>query len=88
MNLTHEPISTINITPASTLHSYTCIFRWFNLLVYHFNCSKLKLSQTSADIRQFMIFIRNLLQEKTGLKVDQPETSGGSTSIGSIASIF
>ena len=30
INLSHEPISTINITPASPLHSYTCIFRWFN----------------------------------------------------------
>ena len=36
-NLTHEPTSTINILPASPLHSYTCIFRWFNLLVYHLN---------------------------------------------------
>ena len=26
-NLTHKPISTINITTASPLHSYTCIFR-------------------------------------------------------------
>ena len=35
VNLTHYPVFTINITPASPLHSYTCIFRWFNLLVYH-----------------------------------------------------
>ena len=34
-NLTHEPISTIDINPASPLHAYSCIFRWFNLLVYH-----------------------------------------------------
>ena len=27
INLTHEPISTINITPASPLHSYTCFSR-------------------------------------------------------------
>ena len=30
VNLTHEPVSTINITPASPLHYYTCVFRWFN----------------------------------------------------------
>ena len=85
INLTHEPISTINITPASPLHSYTCIFRWFNLLVYHLNCHKLKWSPTSADIRQSMIYVRNLVQEKTGLKVDQPDPSGGTTSTGNIA---
>ena len=85
INLTHEPISTINITLASPLHSYTCIFRWFNLLVYHLNCSKLKWSTTSTDIRQFMIFVRNLVQEKTRLKVDQPDPSGGTTSTRSIA---
>ena len=30
VNLTHVPVSTIIITPASPLHSYTCVFRWFN----------------------------------------------------------
>ena len=40
-NLTYEPISIINILPASPLHSYTCIFRWFTLLVYRLNCGKL-----------------------------------------------
>ena len=40
-NLTHEPTSTINILPASPLHSYTCIFKWFTLLVYHLSCGEL-----------------------------------------------
>lgn len=35
--LTHEPISNINIVQASPLHSYTCISWWFNLLVYDLN---------------------------------------------------
>ena len=51
------------------LHCYTCIFRWFNLLVYHLNCGKLKWSPTSTDIHQYMISVRNLGQGKTGLKV-------------------
>ena len=34
-----------------------------------------------------MIFIRTLVQEKSGLKVDQPDASGGTTSIGSVARI-
>ena len=85
VNLTHLPVSTINITPASPLHSYTCIFRWFNLLVYHLNCGKFKWSPTSPTIKQSMIFVRTLVQEKTGLKVDQPDASGGTTSTGSVA---
>ena len=85
VNLTHLSVSTINITPASPLHSYTCIFRWFNLLVYHLNCGKFKWSPTSPTIKQSMIFVRTLVQEKTGLKVDQPDASGGTTSTGSVA---
>ena len=46
-NLTHEPLSTINILSTSPLNSYTCAFRWFNLLVYHLNIGKLTWSPTS-----------------------------------------
>ena len=75
VNLTHLPVSTINITPASPLHSYTCIFRWFNLLVYHLSSGKYKWSPSSPTIKQSMAFVRSLIQEQTGLKVDQPDTS-------------
>ena len=34
-NITHQPISTIDIYSASPLHSYTCVFWWFNLFIYH-----------------------------------------------------
>ena len=85
VNITHLPVSTINITPASPLHSYTCIFRWFNLLVYHLSSGKYKWSPTSPTIKQSMAFVRSLIQEQTGLKVDQPDTSGGTTSTGSVA---
>ena len=56
-NLTYEPISTINILPASPLHSYTCIFRWFTLLVYHLNCGKLTWSPTSNAVKNSMVFV-------------------------------
>ena len=78
-NLTHEPISTINILPAFPLHSYTCIFRWFTLLVYHLNCGKLKWSPTSIAVKNSMVFVRTLVQEKTGLKIDQPEKARPAT---------
>ena len=85
VNLTHEPVSTINITPASPLHSYACGFRWFNLLIYHLNSGKSKWAPTSPTIHQSMIFVRNVVQERTGLKIDQPDPSGGTTSTGSVA---
>ena len=84
-NLTHEPISNINIVPASPLHAYTCIFRWDNLLIYHLNAGKLKWSPTSASIESSMIFVRTLVQEKTGLRIDEPDPHGGTTSTGSVA---
>ena len=84
-NITHEPLSTINILPASPLHSYTCIFRWFNLLVYHLNCRKFISSPTSVAIKTSMKFVQNLVQMETGLKVDQPDPRGGITSTGGVA---
>ena len=83
--LTDIPISTIDIYSASPLHSYTCIFRWFNLLIYHLNIEKLSWSPTSLVIKQSMKFLQTLIQEKTGLKVDQPDSSGGTTSTGNVA---
>ena len=32
-----------------------------------------------------MIFVRNVVQERTGLKIDQPDPSGRTTSTGSVA---
>ncbi|KAI6653970.1 hypothetical protein LOD99_3146 [Oopsacas minuta] len=84
-NITHEPTSTINILPASPLHSYTGIFRWFNLLIYHLNCGKRTWSPTSLAIKISMIFVRNLIEEKTGMRIDQPNASGGTSSTGSVA---
>ena len=46
-NLTHEPTTTIDILPASLLHSYTFIFRWLNLIAHHLNCGKLTWSPKS-----------------------------------------
>ena len=83
--LTDKPISTIDINSASPLHSYTCIFRWFNLLVYHLHIEKLSWSPTSPAIKQSMKFLQTLIQENTGLKVDQPDSSGGTTSTGNVA---
>ena len=83
--LTHEPLSNIDIMSASPLHTYTCVFRWFMLVVYHLHSGTYKWSPTSKSIQSSMKFCRELLQEKTGTKIDQPSSEGGTTSTGNIA---
>ena len=83
--LTHEPLSEIETIPASPLHSYTCVFRWFMTLVYHLHSGSTKWSPTSAKVRNSLKFVREFLREKTGLKIDQPSSDGGTTSTGNIA---
>ena len=63
--LTDIPISTIDINSASPLHSYTRIFRWFNLLVWRCHIEKLSWSPTSPAIKQSMKFLQTLIQVKT-----------------------
>ena len=84
-NLTHEPLSTINILPVSPLHSYTCIFRWFNLLVYHLSCKKFTWSPSTREIKDSMIHVRTIIENVTGLRIDQPDPKGGTTSTGGVA---
>ena len=83
--ITHEPISDIDILPASPLHSYTCIFRWFMLVIYHLQSGTRKWSPTSKKIQDSMKFTRTFLEEKTGFRIDQPSKDGGTTSTGNIA---
>ena len=54
-------------------------------LVYHLHSGFNKWSPTSAKARNSLKFVRELLQEKTGLKINQPSSDGGRTSTGNIA---
>ena len=83
--ITHEPISDINIICASPLHAYTYVFRWFMTLVYHLQSGTRKWSPSSPEIKNSMKFASSLLMEKTGMKIDQPSSDGGTTSTGNIA---
>ena len=83
--ITHEPISDIDIICSSPLHAYTCIFRWFMTLVYHLHPGTRKWSPSSPVIKNSMKFCSGLLMEKTGMKIDQPSSGGGTTSTGNIA---
>ena len=82
--LTHEPISNIDIISASPLHSYTCVFRWFMLVIYHLQSAIHKWSPTSKHILGSMKFVREFLQEKIGIKIDQVSSAGGTTSTGNV----
>ena len=83
--MTHEPLSDINILSASPLHSYTCVFHWFMLLVYHLKSGRLVWSPTSKPIETAKKFCSGFLFEKTGLRIDQPKPQGGTSSTGNIA---
>ena len=43
-----------------------------------------KWSPTFAKVRNSLKFVRELLQEKTDLKIDQPSSDGGTTSTGNV----
>ena len=83
--LTHQPLSDKDIISASPLHTYTCVFRWFMILVYHLQSGASQWKPTSKKIETSMRFVRDFLHEKTGLKIDQPTSEGGTTSTGNIA---
>ena len=83
--LTHPPTSTIDIIPASPLHSYLCVFRWFMLIIYHLDAGSHKWSPTSPLIQTSMKRVRALLTEKTGYQIDLPSCDGGTTTTGNVA---
>ena len=56
---------------ASSLHNYTYVFMWFMLLVYYLHSGTYKWSPTSELIQTSMKYTRELLHEKTGIKIDQ-----------------
>ena len=62
---------------ALPLHSYTCVFRWFKLLIYRLNSGNYQWSPTSVRIKESMVFVRGLIHDQAGIKVDQPDPKGG-----------
>ena len=46
---------------------------------------KLKWSPTSPVVKNSMKIVQKIIQEKTGLKINQPDSSGGTTSTGNVA---
>ena len=50
LGIAHEPILETNIMATSPLHSYTCVFRWHMLLIYHLNAGKFMTAFPWANI--------------------------------------
>ena len=55
------------------------------MLIYHLNSGCLEWSPTSAAIKNSLISVPIDIQEQIGMKVDQPDPRGGTTSTGSVA---
>ena len=75
-NITHKPISSIDILPASPLHGYIRIFSWLMNLAYHIQARVRKWSPTSAKIESSKKIVRDFLHQKTGIRIDFPNTQG------------
>ena len=84
-NITHKPISAIDILPASPLHGYIRIFSWLMNLAYHIHAGVRKWSPTLAKVESSKSFIRNYLHEITGIKIDFPNSQGGTSTTGNVA---
>ena len=84
-NITHKLISVIDILPASPLHGYIRIFSWLMNLAYHIHAGVRKWSTTSAKVESSKSFARNYLHEKTGIKIDFPNSQGGTSTTGNVA---
>ena len=54
-------------------------------LIYHLQSGTHKWAPTSERIQDSMKFVREFLYEKTGMKIDQVTSAGGTTSTGNMA---
>ena len=73
--LTHKPLSEQDIISASPLHSYLRIFSWFMDLLGHLCCGKtVKWSPSSRVISDSRRLISSLVNEKTSLQIDLPNS--------------
>ena len=80
-NITHQPISTIDILPATPLYG----FSWSMNLTFHINARVTKWSPSSPIIEESKFFVRNFIQEKTGIRIDFQNSQDGTSSIGKVA---
>ncbi|KAI6647513.1 hypothetical protein LOD99_8778 [Oopsacas minuta] len=83
-NLTHAPLSDIDIIPGSPLHAYLRCFSWFMSLVSHLTAGVTKWSPTSTKVQYTKSFICGLLKEKLNLMIDCASSQGGTSTTGNV----
>lgn len=85
-NLTHQPASDQDIISASPLHSYLRVFSWFMDLIAHLSIGRTnKWAPSSRPILESRKFVSSLVNEKTSLQIDLPNSHGGTSTTGNIA---
>ena len=83
-NITHKPISDLDIIPSSPLHAYLRCFGWFLYLISHLHVGVYKWSPTSKRVSDAKIFITVLINDNFKIIIDIPSTQGGTTTTGNV----
>ena len=84
-NLTHVPLSDINIIPSSPLHAYLRCFSWLMDLIGHLNGGVCRWSPSSAKVKSARNFVCGLLKEKLNILIDFASSQGGTSTTGKVA---
>ncbi|KAI6660554.1 hypothetical protein LOD99_14138 [Oopsacas minuta] len=83
-NVTHRPISDLEIIPSSPLHAYLRCFGWFLHLISHLHAGVFKWSPTSKRVSDAKTFVTRLIKDNLNIIIDIPSTQGGTTTTGNV----
>ena len=83
-NITHKPISDLDIIPSSPLHAYLRCFGWILYLINHLHAGVFKWSPTSKRVSDAKKFITILINDNLNIIIDIPSTQGGTTTTGNV----
>ena len=83
-NITHRPISDLDIIPSSPLHAYLRCFGWYLYLISHLHAGLFKWSPTSKRVSDAKTFITSLIKDNLNIIIDIPSTQGGTTTTGNV----
>ncbi|KAI6653775.1 hypothetical protein LOD99_3279 [Oopsacas minuta] len=83
-NVTHRPISDLEIIPSSPLHAYLRCFGWFLHLISHLHAGVFKWSPTSKRVSDAKTFVTSSIKDNLNIIIDIPSTQGGTTTTGNV----
>ena len=83
-NLTHVPVSDIDIIPSSPLHAYLRCFSWLMDLIGHLNGGVYKWSPSSFKVKSARNFVCGLLKDKLNILIDVASSQGGTSTTGNV----